>query len=321
MRHCFRIVMPASAMSLCAEIQVHSTEDMMASHRIESFLHKSWDERFVTARYLVRKSLAKLPYALVPVRMKMSQGDEIQFWWSYVVPYFDQTRGIFDYWGHDLGDLRFLWKNLQPGMVFLDIGAHHGIYSIVAAKKIGAHGTVVAFEPSSREYRRLRLHLRMNRLSSVRREPLALGSTASTRTFFQVTSGDTTRGGLQPPASADQVSQISVETARLDDYVSQFPLKRVDLVKLDVEGSEREVLQGASIVLTKFRPIFICEVLDATTHAWGYRAREIIAKLESFDFQWFEIRLDGSIVLHKIRDCYPEIRNYVAVPKEKCAIG
>ena len=96
--------------------------------------------------------------------MKMSPSDEIQFWWSYVVPYFDATRGFFDYWGHDLGDLRFLWRNLKPGIVFLDIGAHHGIYSIVAAKKLGTNGTVVAFEPSSREYRRLRLHLRLNRL-------------------------------------------------------------------------------------------------------------------------------------------------------------
>jgi hypothetical protein len=112
-----------------------------------------------------------------------------------------------------------------------------------------------------------------------------------------------------------------VETVRLDDYISQSSLKRVDLVKLDVEGGEREVLGGASLVLTKFRPIFICEVLDATTQAWGYNAREIILMLQSFGFNWFEIRLDGSIVPHQVKDHYPEIRNYVAVPKEKCAIG
>ena len=281
----------------------------------------SWDEKFTTARFVVRKSLAKIPYSLVPVRMKMSLNDEIQFWWSYAVPYFDATRGFFDYWGHDLGDLRFLWRNLKPGDVFLDIGAHHGVYSIVAAKRLGTNGTVVAFEPSSREYRRLRLHLRLNRLRWVRAERSLLVRQPLTRTFFQITSGDTTRGGLRPPASSDRVSEISVETTRLDDYVSQFPLKRVDLVKLDVEGGEREVLEGASLVLTKFRPIFICEVLDATTQAWGYNAREIILMLQSFGFNWFEIRSDGSIVPHQIKDHYPEIRNYVAVPKEKCAIG
>jgi FkbM family methyltransferase len=294
---------------------------MAPSHRIASFLHMSWDEKFTTARFVIRKSLAKIPYLFVPVRMKMSLSDEIQFWWSYAVPYFDPTRGFFDYWGHDLGDLRFLWKNLKPGNVFLDIGAHHGVYSIVAAKRLGTNGTAVSFEPSSREYRRLRLHLRLNRLCWVRAERLALGSATSTRTFFQITSGDTTRGGLRPPVSSDRVSEISVDTVRLDDYVSQFPLQRVDLVKLDVEGGEREVLGGASLVLTKFRPIFICEVLDATTQAWGYNAREIILLLQSYGFDWFDIRLDGSIVPHQIKDHYPEIRNYVAVPKEKCANG
>jgi len=95
----------------------------------------------------------------------------------------------------------------------------------------------------------------------------------------------------------------------------------VDLVKLDVEGGEREVLQGASLVLTKFRPIFICEVLDARTMAWGHKARENMLMFQSFDFDWFDIRLDGSIARHEIRDHYPDIRNYLGVPKEKCAIG
>ena len=294
---------------------------MKPSHRIESFLEKTWEEKVLTARFFFRKGLAKIPYALVPVRMKMSWSDEVQFWWSYLVPHFDPTLGFFDYCGHDLGDLRFLWRNLKPGAVFLDIGAHHGVYSVVAAKKLGANGVVAAFEPSVREYRRLRMHLRLNRLGSVRAEPLALGSAACTQKFFQITNGDNTRGGFRPPASEDRVSEISVETVRLDDYVSQFPLARVDFVKLDVEGGEREVLRGASSVLSKFRPILICEVLDATTQAWGYKAREIIQMLESFDFAWFDIRSNGSIVPHKIREHYPEIRNYVAVPKEKMRDG
>jgi FkbM family methyltransferase len=293
----------------------------MAALRLENFLHKTWDERLMTARYLTRQSLAKIPYVPVPVRMKVSEDEEIQFWWSYVVPYFDARRGFFDYWGHDLGDLRFLWKTLRPGMVFLDVGAHHGIYSIVAAKKLGHRGTVVAFEPSSTEYRRLCLHVRQNFLTSIRTESLALGSATSTRPFFRITSGDTTRGGLKPPHSSDQVAVTTVDTARLDDYVLRLPLERVDLVKLDVEGGEREVLEGASLVLTKFRPTFICEVLDATTQAWGYQAREIMLMLRRFDFDWFDICSDGSLIAHEIRDHYPDIRNYVAVPKEKCAMG
>ena len=181
-------------------------------------------------------------------------------------------------------------------MVFLDIGAHHGIYSIVAAKRLGANGTVVAFEPSSREFRRLRLHLLLNRIHSVRAEAVAIGGVASERKFFQVIEGDSTRGGLQPPASPDEVRETSVETIRLDDYVLRLPLGRVDIVKLDVEGGELEVLQGASSVLTKYRPIVICEVLDMATQAWGYPARDIVTKFRTHGYEWFEFHADGSTV-------------------------
>jgi predicted methyltransferase len=110
-----------------------------------------------------------------------------------VVPYLDPTPGFFDYRCHDLGELQLLWKALRPGMVFLDVGADHGVYSIVVAKKLGHRGAVVAFEPSSKEYRRLR-HVRQNRLCSARTEPLAVRSATSARPFFRITSGDTPRG-------------------------------------------------------------------------------------------------------------------------------
>jgi FkbM family methyltransferase len=293
----------------------------MVLRHVENFLNMSWDERFTSAQYFIRQSLAKIPYAPVPVRIRMSETDEVEFWWSYVVPFFDPRRGFFDYWGHDLSDLRYLWRTLKPGMVFLDVGAHHGLYSLLAAKRLGTDGTVVAFEPSAREFRRLRLHLRLNRTRSVRAVPIAVGATASRQKFFQVVSGDNTRGGLRPPASSDRVSETSVETTCLDGYIGRLALDRVDLVKLDVEGGELEVLQGASMVLAKLRPIFICEMLDATTQAWGYKAREIVLMFQRFDFQLFEAQLDGSVIPHEVKDHYPDVRNYLAVPKERCGLG
>ena len=293
----------------------------MASSRIDNFLHKSWSEQFNTAQFVLRRSLAKIPYAPVPVRMKMPEREEIRFWWSYLVPYFDQRRKFFDYWGHDLPDLRFLWRTLEPGMTFMDIGAHHGIYTMVAAKRLAGDGAVVSFEPSEREGRRLRLHLRMNRMNWVRAEALAIGAVTSRQEFFQVVHGDSSRGGLKPPASSDRVQATSVESIRLDDYVSRAALKRLDIVKLDVEGAELDVLAGAPNVLEKFRPLFICEVLDVATHAWKYEAREIVLKFQSYGFNWFEFRPDGSIAPHQIRERYPEVRNYLAVPSERCPLS
>lgn len=282
-------------------------------------LRQPWATKLAAAQFHFRRALAKLPYVPVPVRLKMSANEEIEFRWSYVVPFHDPTKGFFDYWGHDLADLRFLWRALKPGMVFFDIGAYHGIYTLVAAKRLGAEGQIVAFEPSPCERRRLELHLRMNGIHTVRVEPYAVGSGTSQAEFFEVIDGDATRSGLRPPSSSDRVAGIAVQTIQLDRYISDASIHRTDVVKLDVEGGELEVFRGANKLLTEFRPVIICEVLDAATRAWGYEAREIILALRRFDFEWFEFNPDGTLIPHAIKDHYPEVKNFLATPREKCS--
>jgi FkbM family methyltransferase len=291
----------------------------MTTQIIDGAERKSWGGRFHAAQFLLRQTLAKLSYAPVPLRLQITETERLDFWWSYIVPYYEPTRGFFDYWGQDLPELQFLWRTLKPGMVFFDIGAYHGIFSLVAGRRMGKSGRVVAFEPSPREFSRLKLHLRWNHIENARAESLAVGSDAGERTFFQVSSGDQTRNGLRPPASRDELKEIAVRTISLDQYIEAISLERVDLVKLDVEGGESDVLRGAASLLNGFRPIFICEVLDAATQPWGYEAREIVSAFSRHDMAWFDFQPRGTLTPHKIQDEYPNIRNYLAVPREKLA--
>lgn len=278
-----------------------------------------WDLQLDRAKFHLRQRLAELPYIPVPLRLCMSPREEIKLRWSYIVPFHDRSRYFFDYWGHDMPELQFLWHALTPGMTFFDVGSFHGIYALVAAKRLGHQGQVVAFEPSPAERRRLELHLRMNGFRSVRVEPCALGSASSKSEFFAVVRGDMTRGGLRPPASPDAVKPLAVEVVSLDQYVLNRSMDRIDVMKLDVEGGELDVFRGATRVLTEMRPMIICEVLDLATRAWGYEAKEIVTMLEKYDFVWFEFGRDGTLVPHKVKTgCYLEVKNYLAVPREKC---
>jgi FkbM family methyltransferase len=291
----------------------------MATPCLTSALQKLWNDRLAPVRFHFRRSLSKLPYVPVPLRLPISATETVEFWWSYVAPFFDPTRGFFDYWGKDLGDLRFLWKVLRPGMIFFDIGSYHGIYSLLAAKRLGTTGELFAFEPSPREFRRLCLHLSWNGVHTAGAEASAVGAEDAEAQFFQVLSGDTTRNGLRPPASSDSVAPLSVRTISLDRYISEHSLDRVDVVKIDVEGAELEAFRGAARMLTELRPTLICEVVDAATQPWGYAAREIILALHRYGYTWFEMALDGTPFPHEIRDSYSEVRNYLAVPGEKCS--
>jgi hypothetical protein len=92
------------------------------------------------------------------------------------------------------------------------------------------------------------------------------------------------------------------------------------MMKIDVEGGELEAFRGASGMLSTIRPILICEVLDWVTQPWGYSARDIVSCLQQRGYEWFDFRDDGTISPHAQRDEYPEIRNYLAVPREKLAL-
>jgi hypothetical protein len=91
----------------------------------------------------------------------------------------------------------------------------------------------------------------------------------------------------------------------------------VDFVKLDVEGAELSVLQGAQKLLQSAnRPVFMIEVEDTRTKPWGYRSNEIVSLLDALGYEWYGILPDGGL-----RQIGAERGNFeanlVAIPKER----
>ena len=293
----------------------------MSFGRLGHVAAKSWPELCESAQFRLRQALSRIPYLPVPIRLTLPENQEIEFWWSRVVPYYSSERSFLDYWGQDGGDLRFLWRTLAPGMTFLDIGAHQGIFSVVAAAKLARCGRVIAFEPSPLQNNRLALHFRWNglRAPESRVERLALGAHCGEHRFFEVEHGDTSRNGLRAPQTGDAVHEIATTVMTLDRYAESREISRMDVVKIDVEGGELDLLRGASASLLRHRPILICELLDAATAPWGYPAREIASAVTEFKYEWFDVNNEGRLSAHRVQTEYPVVRNYVALPSERCA--
>jgi FkbM family methyltransferase len=213
-------------------------------------------------------------------------------------------------------ELAFVRRFLKPGMAVLDIGAHHGLYTLLASKQVGRVGKVFAFEPSPRERRSLRCHLILNHCWNVAVQPFAVARDDGKAELHVVQGSQTGCNSLRPPDVAGATLMASVRTVSLDSWVQRENVARVDFIKLDVEGAELEVLEGAHRLLERRpRPVALVEVQDVRTAPWGYRAREILRLLETKGYTWLELSADGS--MRRLDTSREEFDgNFVACPEE-----
>ena len=128
---------------------------------------------------------------------------------------------------------------LRPGSMVVDVGANVGTFTLPLARLVGTGGHVLALEPSPRVASLLQRTMALNGLSgTVTVEACAAGDTDGVAQFSL--SPQTTHSSLVPPDDAEEA--IEVPLRRLDDLVA--PGRRVDLVKIDVEGAELQVWRG-----------------------------------------------------------------------------
>ena len=164
---------------------------------------------------------------------------------------------------------------LRPGHTVLDVGANVGYYTLLASVLVGDAGRVHAFEPEPRNAGFLRRHAAINRRGNVRVEQAAVSDRAGTARF-DFGSGSGT--GHLADAGA-----LEVRTLRLDDYCAEHGLAP-DALKIDVEGAEVSVLEGARQTLERHRPVLFLSTHGAEVHApslaflrgLGYRVSPIL---------------------------------------------
>ena len=167
--------------------------------------------------------------------------------------------------------------NLYSG-VFLDIGAHIGKYTLIVAKKLGNNGFVIAVEPEKSAYNFLLKNIKLNNLNNV--IPLKLAAY----------SHDTTLKLYHAPEPRETtimkdygIGYEIVKARALDNVLKDLGVKDVDLVKIDVEGSEYDVLKGMKEILGHSNPRVIIEVINGNRDRvldfmskMGYKGNEIV---------------------------------------------
>jgi FkbM family methyltransferase len=175
--------------------------------------------------------------------------------------------------------LNFAFGLLRPDAVIIDVGANIGAFTLPVAKEVGASGCVIAIEASPRVFPYLEGNVFLNAVSNVRLfQCAAFNCDRQAVPFYDASIDRFGKGSLGAHYQADRVL---VPTRTLDNILSEEGIRRVDLIKIDVEGSEAFVLQGAEGLLTGDQPpIIVFEFCDwaeeSVLNGQGGRAQRLL---------------------------------------------
>ena len=165
----------------------------------------------------------------------------------------------------------------QAGDVSVDVGANVGEVSITLSQRAGAEGQVYSFEPNPRIYRYLLGNLTLNGCRNVTATNAAVGASPGTLRMSDGKHDDMNRvlddGAIEVPST-------TVDTA--------VPARAIALLKVDVEGTELRVLEGARQTLTRTACVN-CELSEEHYRRYGYGMADLIAFLRSAGFQTYVI--------------------------------
>jgi FkbM family methyltransferase len=150
---------------------------------------------------------------------------------------------------------------LAPGGVVIDIGANLGEWTVPLARAVGQTGHILAMEPAPRSAAALEATLAANALRHAEVLCCAVGNRDATAEFaFPVVTSasiDTGTARLGPAPCGFEALRVPMRS--LDSLAAERGLHRLDLIKIDVEGHERQVLEGAASILAHHRPVLVIE--------------------------------------------------------------
>lgn len=144
---------------------------------------------------------------------------------------------------------------LSPGRVFFDIGANIGYYTVLAARRVGPQGRVIAFEPAIRNMVYLYRHLSINKIRNVTLIPAACSDQLSLQHF--ATGQNCATGHLVTRSDAQDATPVPGLTV---DAVVECAGLSPHVMKIDVEGAELDVLKGARNTLLHARPELLLSI-------------------------------------------------------------
>jgi len=209
--------------------------------------------------------------------------------WFLIKPFINDERAIDKFYHSEL-EIR-IFEQLLPEIielhspVVLDIGANMGAYSYYLSRfVIGNSGKCIGFEPRTDTWIRLKKNVKSENFVA---EKLALSNRNGSGDLFLHSSDGLSSLIANPKFEGFGSERVSLTT--LDSYVDSRNVSSVALIKIDVEGHELEVLEGATETIQKYKPIILCEIENRHLTLQKKSVDNVISHMSSLHYVTFVI--------------------------------
>jgi FkbM family methyltransferase len=233
-----------------------------------------------------RADLAWLDRAQVIALSEVGSPDQLPPLRIEVCPREMMNQALFLYGTFEISETRLIQSMLRSGMTFIDVGANIGYYTLVAARLVGETGLVHCFEPNDPMRVKLEANIRRNGFGNVVVHADAVARETGEVAFYAST-WDANQGTSSILPGNGRGAMQKVRSVSLDDFVMTLAGRRVDLIKMDIEGAELIAIEGGRRALgAADAPPVIFEAADlapvaAALRALGYKIRRLHYTLEN----------------------------------------
>ena len=277
------------------------TTSRTKNRKVRKFLFDGIAKKYLNWRGI--KMLASTKYGF---KIECSSDDLIQ-----------ERLIYFGVWEPNLSE--FFVQNLKRGGVFLDVGANVGYFSFLAAGLVGPEGEVHAIEASKTIYDAFNRNISLNKAQNIFTYNIAASNIEGIihlSAIDNANTGATSAVLINSPSDALE----AVRAVRLSNELSPSLLKRIDIIKIDVEGMEVLVLDDILDNIDKFKEdlIVACEITPQGFIALGRSLEETIGKILAAGFSMYNIKVDYEIERYLQRletPAGPEL--YVGIPDKQ----
>ncbi|MGH7898205.1 MAG: FkbM family methyltransferase [Candidatus Binatia bacterium] len=205
-------------------------------------------------------------------------------------------------------DATRLRRWIRPGASVIDVGANIGFFTVELARWVSGGGKVLALEPDPLNYGRLERTLARVGVAARVEAIQAAAAEAPGEGFLELNPDNPADHKLGP-------SGVRVRFVTIDDLVRERSWPVVSLIKIDVQGAEPRVLEGARETLARFRPAIFIEIHDASLRHYGSSARALVEICLGLGYAFHEPARGGSspaLTVDQILDLEAQ-RGYVDV--------